>query len=361
MPVPSRWLLPVLLCGLALPAQAQTLRYLGMQVIAHDFEFAGTAVGGLSGLDYDPQTERFVAISDDRSERQSARFYELALDLSRFDAGPSPGQEGVRFVAVTLLRKADGTVHAEGTVDPEAIRHAGDGTLWWASEGNGRRGIPPAVERIGVDGKARGQLALPPHVLPGPNAGVRDNHATEAVAVLDGRLIVGIESALVQDGPEADIERPSPVRLLVFDPASGLRLAEHVLVVDAVPAAPPLPGLYRTNGLVELLGGDGLLLALERSFTLGVGNSIRIYRLDLAAASNVAGVPALAGVAYRPAGKRLLLDLGTLDIRIDNLEGMSWGPRLPNGRRSLVLVSDDNFSPRQATQLLLFELADWEP
>jgi hypothetical protein len=42
--------------------------------------------------------------------------------------------------------------------------------------------------------------------------------------------------------------------------------------------------------------------------------------------------------------------------RIDNLEGMSWGPALANGHRSLVLISDDNFSPDEVTQLLVFDL-----
>ena len=37
---------------------------------------------------------------------------------------------------------------------------------------------------------------------------------------------------------------------------------------------------------------------------------------------------------------------------------MSWGPVLPNGRRSLMFISDDNFSPRQITQWLAFEFLD---
>lgn len=145
---------------------------------------------------------------------------------------------------------------------------------------------------------------------------------------------------------------------LDYDAASGRRLAEHVYVVDAVAMPPPTPGLFRTNGLVELLGGAGMLLALERGYTMGAGNSVKIYRLDLAAASDVANRPALAGTPFTPVGKTLLLDLGLLGVPLDNLEGMSWGPRLPNGRRSLVLVSDNNFSARQVTQFLLFACCD---
>lgn len=338
-------------------AQAQTLHYLGQQVVPHGFEFAGTTVGGLSGLDYDAATQRYVAISDDRSERQAARFYTLELDLAAFNARPEPGFAGVRFLAATTLKDATGQAHASGAVDPEAIRFAGKDSLWWTSEGHARNGIPPAIEEVGAGGMALRRLALPEHVLPGPGWGVRHNLAFESLALLAGKLYVGTENALFQDGPAADLDQPSPARILVFDAASGTRLAEHIYPVDAVPMAPPIPGLYRTNGLVELLGGHGVLLALERSYVMGVGNGARIYRLDLASASNVAGQATLKDAAYQPVAKRLLLDLGTLNISLDNLEGMSWGPRLPDGRHTLILVADDNFSTRQRTQLLSFAVA----
>lgn len=352
--VPSTFLL--LLWLMVWPAQAQTLHYLGQQVIPYAHDYAGTTVGGLSGLDYDPATERFVAISDDRSERQSARFYTLSLDLAEFNERAAPGHAGVRWLGVTILRDRAGMPHVEGTVDPEAIRGDGDGNFWWASEGNVKRGIAPAIEKVGAGGTALQRLDVPSHYLPGRERGVRHNLAFESLALADDKLYVGTENALVQDGPAADLDQPSPARMLVYDPVSGKRLAEHVYVVDAVPVPPPLPGLYRTNGLVELLGASGMLLALERSYTMGVGNSVRIYRLDLAGASDVADREALAGTAYRPVGKTLLLDLGSIGIPLDNFEGMSWGPRLPNGDRTLVLLSDDNFRGAQQTRLLAFSV-----
>ena len=35
---------------------------------------------------------------------------------------------------------------------------------------------------------------------------------------------------------------------------------------------------------------------------------------------------------------------------------MVLGPRLPDGRQSLILVSDNNFAPTQFTQFLLFAI-----
>ena len=54
--------------------------------------------------------------------------------------------------------------------------------------------------------------------------------------------------------------------------------------------------------------------------------------------------------------KTLLLALDDLGIPLDNIEGMVIGSNLPDGRRSLVLVSDNNFAATRFTQFLLFAL-----
>ena len=38
------------------------------------------------------------------------------------------------------------------------------------------------------------------------------------------------------------------------------------------------------------------------------------------------------------------------------LEGIAFGPELPDGDRTLVLVSDDNFQPFQQTQIIALRL-----
>jgi hypothetical protein len=55
--------------------------------------------------------------------------------------------------------------------------------------------------------------------------------------------------------------------------------------------------------------------------------------------------------------KRLVLDLDQAGIGlVDNIEAAAWGPRLPNGNATLMLVSDDNFAPHQVNQFLAFEV-----
>jgi 3-phytase len=97
---------------------------------------------------------------------------------------------------------------------------------------------------------------------------------------------------------------------------------------------------------------------MERSFSVGApgtGNTIKLYEVSLRGATDVNGVRSLQDVeCLRPARKRLLLDLDELGIPLDNVEGLTFGPRLRGGRRSVVLVSDNNFAPTQFTQFLLF-------
>jgi hypothetical protein len=98
------------------------------------------------------------------------------------------------------------------------------------------------------------------------------------------------------------------------------------------------------------------MLVLERSYSMGVGSSIRIYEIDTRGASDTLAQPHLRAGEFQPVPKRFIADFAQLGLsRIDNTEGMCWGPRLPNGHRSLVVVSDDNFSARQVTQFAAFE------
>ena len=78
--------------------------------------------------------------------------------------------------------------------------------------------------------------------------------------------------------------------------------------------------------------------------------------MSLRGATDVNGLDRLqdAPRQIRPVHKRLLLDLGELGIPLDNVEGLTFGPPLRDGRRSLVLVSDNNFAATQFTQFLLF-------
>jgi hypothetical protein len=121
--------------------------------------------------------------------------------------------------------------------------------------------------------------------------------------------------------------------------------------------APPEGAMY--HGLTELLAVDqgGHFLSLERSFGEN-GFTVKLFQLATGGATDISAIASLQG---NPRGiqsiyKQLVLDLTTTGIKLDNLEGMTLGPRLPDGSQSLILISDDNFNPQQVTQLLLFRI-----
>jgi len=110
--------------SLALPVQADgfILGYLGQQIVPNGTIFDGTVVGGLSSLDYNANSGRYFAISDDRSSINPARFYELSLDLAKFQRSSKSGYAGVSVDAVPTIQQPGGGVFERNTVDPEGLR-----------------------------------------------------------------------------------------------------------------------------------------------------------------------------------------------------------------------------------------------
>jgi hypothetical protein len=108
------------------------------------------------------------------------------------------------------------------------------------------------------------------------------------------------------------------------------------------------------------------MLVMERSFSVGgtlgggTGNVVVINEISTVGATDVLNVDALydggSPVAFTPVAQRRVFAFDDLAIPIDNIEGMTFGPTLPDGRRALVIVSDNNFSPGQFTQFIVLAL-----
>jgi hypothetical protein len=371
----------ILAAWLSLPAPAAdfTLTYLGQQIVPTGMQFDGTTVGGLSSLDYVAATDRYLAISDDRSDTDPARFYELTLDLSRFRRSNAPGMTGVAFRKVTTIQRSAGGRFAARTVDPEGLRYdARRNTIYWCNEGQrGNAGFQnPTVREMNPDGSHVRDFAVPAYYRPSGSGagraagdlGVRDNLGFESLALSsDGNtLYAATENGLAQDGPAASPTEGSRVRILSFDPATGRPAAEFAYDVDPVAVAPAVPFLPATNGLTDFVAiGERRFITIERSFTTGAGVTIRLYLADARGATDLSGRTSIAGQDIQAVRKSLLLDLSTLrndddsPLVLDNIEGITFGPAR-NGRKTLILVSDNNFSVTQFTQFIAFELAPAE-
>ncbi|MBV5275933.1 MAG: esterase-like activity of phytase family protein [Lamprocystis purpurea] len=339
------------------------LAFIGEAVFPTGYQFAGTEVGGLSGIDYDPRRGTFVAISDDRSQIDAARFYRLAIDLTDGQLASAD----VRFLDVTTLLDETGAPFAPSSLDPESIRIARDGkSLFWTSEGDAGNLIAPFVRQMTWGGRFVRELRTPEKFAPtaDQSAGIRNNLAFESLTLSPGgdRLFTATENALYQDGPAASLATGSPVRVLEYGPPNKQPLREFIYQTDPVADAPDPTDGFSTNGLVEMLALDtGRFLMLERSFSVGRGNRIKLFESDTRGATDVARrFSILDGRTPQPMRKRLLLDFGRLPgVILDNVEGMTFGPRLANGSRTLIFVSDNNFSPDgQFTQFLAFKVVE---
>ena len=319
--------------------------------------FEGTVVGGLSSITYDPARNVYYAISDDQGTLSPVRYYTLDIDLS--DGYLDPGD--ITILDVTTILDPSGLPFAAGSLDPEGLVLTHQGQLYFSSEGFALRDIDPFINRINLNGRQTRALEIPAKFLPAaPTYGVRQNLGFESLNVTpDGKyLVTASEGALAQDGPAASANNGSFARILQYRLSSGEPVAEYVYEVNPL-AEPPVPsGAFGVNGLVELLPLDnsGTMLALERSFSVGApdtGNTIWLYEISTLGATDVSGYDPLPP-DFEPVSKRLILDVeADLGIPPDNIEGMAFGPALPDGRLPLVLVSDNNFAGNQVTQFIV--------
>ncbi|MFZ4641621.1 MAG: esterase-like activity of phytase family protein, partial [Nodosilinea sp.] len=338
-----------------------------------------TAMGGLSGVTYDSVNNRFYAISDDRSQVGPARFYTFTTAVS-----PSGQLSSVNFTNATPLQQPNGSLYPALSLDPEGIALTQKGTVFVSSEGEvnpaaGRVTSPFVNEYNLATGAFVRSLPVPGKFVPvvqdtnnsgaidagdTQTLGVRNNLAFESLTITPDQryLFTATESALLQDGAIATLTNGARTRILQYNLATGQPEKEYLYVTESIPKAPDPTTAAADNGLVDLLAIDnrGTLLALERSFAVGKGNTIRLYEISLQGATDISFYDSLNTLTptqlatIQPAQKRLILNLDDLKLTtgLDNVEGLAFGPKLPDGRQSIVLVSDNNFSATQFTQIL---------
>ncbi len=347
-----------------------TLQLLGQYVVPNGQLFKNTTIGGLSGIEYDPLTEEYLLLSDDRSAFNPVRYYTSKIFFT------PKGIDSVQFLKVQYLFQEDGNVYPDfktdpsRTADPEAIRYNPDTRqLVWVNEGERFKNQDqivlqhPAINISSLDGKYQEGFSAASNTKMYENEqGPRQNGALEGLAFADDykTLYVSMEEPLYQDGPRTDvINNNALVRIYKYDVATKINTAQYAYELEAV-AFPSSPSTsFKVNGISDILSLEkNKLLVMERSYSTGRrACTIRLFIADVAQASNIMSVASLkVNPPSRLIKKKLLLNMDTLGIYIDNLEGITFGPRLANGHQTLVFVSDNNFSALQKTQFLLFEI-----
>jgi len=328
-----------------------------------------TIIGGLSGIDYDSKKNVYYIICDDPSSKGPARFYTASVLLTE------KGIDTVVIRDVTFFRNEKGETFPDITkdrihsADIEALRYdATRGEFIMSTEG--QRVINadttliqnPAVMIMSSTGNYIDSFSLPPvmHFQKTEN-GPRHNEVFEGLDFDESHryLYVSVESPIYEDGIKpAGADTTGWSRIIKFDRETKKAVAQFAYPLDAVPYPANPPGAFKINGISDILYlGKNKLLVIERGYSTGrVPSDVRIYMADMNGAEDISEKALKAYKIKRPVQKKLLIDMSKIGVYIDNVEGASFGPVLPNGHRTLLFVSDDNFDRKQRTQFFLFEV-----
>ena len=259
-------------------------------------------------------------------------------------------------------------------LDPEGIRVAPDGTFYVSDE------YGPYIFQFNRQGHLLRRIELPSKFaianpsdnpndeLLGNTAGRQANRGMEGLAISpDGSTLFGImQNALLQDhglNPPPSTDRLGlNNRILKVDLATG-ETHEYVYVLDAI---------NRGQGVCEILAiNDHEFLVVERDNRSNLQSPPQaptrktIYKIDLNGATDVSEIASLpAGalpVGVTPVTKSLFINLLDADLNLsatipEKIEGLSWGPDLPDGRHLLYVISDNDLNPSLATQIYAFAI-----
>ncbi|WP_372706154.1 esterase-like activity of phytase family protein [Brevundimonas sp.] len=265
--------------------------------------------------------------------------------------------EGVRFIGgLELVAGGDSPLHGLSDLKVSggwlhAVTDAGD-LVRFRVAFDAATGTPMYVERLGLrrltsrDG--------------GPITDTFEGDAEGLALIADRELLVSFErdhriwTYGPLDDPDAPTPLPSPDHPFASNAgmeglASGQgdwRVAGEdggvwdcdrraCRVVVAPPDIPPPPGAYRTTGLDRDPGGEGWFV-VQRAYRPPLDARARVLRMD---AEGRLG-PALIALS--------------LPSTVENFEGVA-AETTRNGTR-LYILSDDNFSARQRTLLLIFDV-----
>ncbi|MBD2521927.1 esterase-like activity of phytase family protein [Nostoc sp. FACHB-133] len=340
--------------------EVSSIEFIGEATLPKGLIFKKTEVGGLSGITYDAKSNLYYAISDDRGQKAAARFYTLKIDLSK----GSLKKSGVIPVDVTTLLNENARTFRPSETDTEGIALTNKSTIFISSEGDTAKLINPFIKEFSLSsGKEITTLPIPNKFLPDKagKQGIRNNLAFESLTITPDKknLFTATENALIQDGVAAKPNIGSPCRILQYNLLNSQPEKEFLYQTEPVSPFLNLTGKF-ASGLPDLLALDnqGHFLSLERSFT-GLGFAISLFQVSLEQADDIHHIDSLLAIDFKnikPVQKKLLLDLRTLDVLLDNIEGLTLGPKLPDGQQSLILVSDNNFNSLQRTQILAFKM-----
>jgi len=346
-------------CGTSkkLTSKNVELRYLDDFILPSDLIIDGTKVGGLSGIDF--YNDNYYLVCDHPA---NPRIYksEIRLKQNLIDT--------ILISEVIELKRTSGFLK-DNTLDLEAIRIDNDsGNFILTSEGSINANQKPSVFLADPTGDFVKNLELPNYFTSAGKQKPRNNGVFEGLTndFKNEGFWVGMELPLTKDGSKPKLfPTRSPIRITHFNKESGEADDQFVISLENISKIPWM--YFAVNGLTELIQyAPHQFLVLERAFSAGhgsYGNTVRIFDVNSKDATNTLEFKNLRKEKYTKATKELVFDFKSVKKKltngiIDNIEGMTFGPDLPNGNKSLILISDNNFNSlgKQLNQVILMEI-----
>jgi hypothetical protein len=358
----------LLLTGCSLPqvsAESRLFLNLSLNYLAEyqlpQTQFQDTTVGGLSSLTYDRSRNRVYALAS-----SPPRVYTLKLPLPKLGEleGSAKGvATPIEVEAVAHLSDSDTSVL---DLEGRGIALTPRSTLFVVGENAASSpSVPTRLSEFQLtSGRWRQDLTLPTQYgsQQEEGFGIQSHQGLKALVVNpEGeRLFTATEAPLSQDLSAIGSPQSSRYsRLLHYwiSEPEPLLISEHLYPLDRPAEGRSESELPRLADIVPV-DGAGHFLSLERSYRPSGGYSATLYQFVTGVATDTSKIRTLptnlAGTA--PILKRTLLNLDSLPVPLQNLEGMMLGPSLADGSRSLVLASNNALKPASPTQFLIFRL-----
>jgi hypothetical protein len=338
--------------------QKMDLQFVSEYVLGESTLFENTLVGGLSGVDYSNGFYYFAV--DDANK---PRFLKAKINIDKRKI------TSINFEAVIFLNDSTTNFFKENSLDLESIfvdeekQH-----INFSSEGAINEGKRPTIFTTDLKGNFISEYKLPKNLQHLEN--IKHNGVLEGSSkTIDKKGFWSVmEAPLRKDGEEPTFTKTqSPVRITYFDATSEKATKQFAYQLEEI--TKPAKGDVNLNGVTAILEYEkNSFFVIERTYQSGYGacgNIVRIFHAEITSeTTNILEIETLKKTKYTALKKRLLIDFEDLKNKltrgiIDNIEGITFGPILENGNRSLLLVSDDNFQlyGKQLNQFILLEMA----
>ena len=352
--------------------------------------FSNDMLGGFSALAYTGSNQTYYALSD-RGPLDGAVDWNCRIHKIRIPIGEDTNQslqvelletvlltdeEGIPFTGMAsacpstrMSNVATGSLFSTpaSRLDPEGIRISKNGNIFISDE------YGPRVIEFSPAGKMIHELKVPQRYKgddpssttvdrnSNQRSGRSTNRGMEGLAIsLDDATLFGLmQSPLLQDCQWVQQAKyPTGLNCRLWaSPIRGEGSKELLYHLDD-----------SANGLNEILAvTDDDFLVIERDGEAGESARFkRIFLISTERASDISGIDRLPPMKLpdrvQPVSKTLLIDLLHPQWNLagktmpEKIEGLAFGPDLIDGRRTLLVTSDNDFEPSAASFIYVFAI-----